>query len=277
MEITDVRLRSTALDGLVQGWVTNDRETLEAFVESLPQGTNRTQIEAIYWRYFTESDPEAAADKALAVADLDQQTELLNRVLRYWWKDPGNAVEWLKEKVDDSPMRDQWMDRLIDSLAQNHPSEAFEKSMGLLKGTQQKSTVRRVMEHWADTDPEPALAALLDLPDIVRDGHIIEALGKGLSDLTAIDRFLEQFSAESDRSAFVNGLAGGLPDARHEMKNVTPENIEKIRQLVEELPPGEDRFSARWNLAGAWAALNYEQAKEWYHSQPGVNESMKGR
>ena len=275
MDIAEFRLRSGALDGLVQGWVTRDPESLQAFVEDLPPGEERTKIETHYWRYLTEAAPETAADKALAIADAQQRTELLNRVLLYWWQDPGPAIEWLEENVHDGLTRDGWLNRLLDSLAESHPAEAFGKSMRLLNGTQQKSTIGRVMRHWADVDPESALAALLELPGTVRDGHIIEALGKGLSDLTVIDGFMERFPAESDRTAFVNGLASGLSDHRHEMRNVTPENIEKIRQLVEDLPPGEDRFSARWNLAGAWAALDYEQARDWYHRQPGVKESMK--
>ena len=181
------------------------------------------------------------------------------------------------KNVDDSLTRDGWLDRLIGSLAQNRPAKAFEKSLELLKDTQQKSTIRRVMEHWADTEPESAMAALQELPDTMRDGHIIEALGRGLSDLSLLERLLEQLPTESDHSAFVNGLSGGLSDSRHEMANVTPENIEKIRHLVEGLPPGEDRFSARWNLAGAWAAMDYDQAKEWYHSQPGVDQRMKDK
>lgn len=275
MDIQNDGLRRGALDGLVQSWITADRESLERFVENQPAGPERTAIEALYWRYFAKDAPKAAADRALVVADGNEQTELLNRIFMYWWNEPSSAIDWLQEKVEDSPARDGWMDRMIDSLARQQPSVAFEKTMRSLTGTQQKSTVRRVIEHWADSDPDPALAAVLALPDTVRDGHIVEALGKGLSDFSAIDRILEQLANESDRTAFVNGLATGLPDARHEMRNVTPENVEKIRHLVEELPPGEDRFSARWNLAAAWAGLDYEQARAWYHSQPGVNERMK--
>ena len=274
MDIADDRLRHVALNGLVQSWVTDDRESLEAFIEDLPPGGDRTKIDDAYWRYLAQSDPEAAADKALALDDIDQQTERLNRVLFGWYRDPGAGIKWL-EKVPDSVSKDQWLDRLISYLAPKSPSEAFEKSLTLLEGTQQKSTMRRVMEDWADADPDKALAALIELPDTVRDGHIIEAVGRGVSDFNVINQFLEQLPGESDRSALINGLASGLPHARHEMRNVTPQNIEKIRQLVEGMPPGEDRFSARWNLAGAWAALDYEQARQWYHSQPEVSESMK--
>lgn len=274
MDIADDRLRHVALNGLVHSWVTSDLKSLETFIEDLPPGGDRTKINDAFWRYLAESDPQAAADKALALADLDQQTERLNRVLFGWYRDPGAGIEWL-ENVPDSLSKDQWLDRLITYLAPEKPSEAFEKSLTLLEGTQQKSTIRRVMEDWADADPVEALAALMDLPDTVRDGHIIEALGRGVSDFTVIDRLLAQLPAGSDRSALINGLASGLPQARHEMRNVTPQKIEKLRQLVEDLPPGEDRFSARWNLAGAWAALDYEQARQWYHSQPDVSESMK--
>ena len=84
MEISEAGLRKTALDGLVQGWVLHDREALEVFIEGLPAGNDTSKVEASYWRYFTEAEPKAAADKALTITDPTQQTEILNRVLVYY-------------------------------------------------------------------------------------------------------------------------------------------------------------------------------------------------
>ena len=80
-----------------------------------------------------------------------------------------------------------------------------------------------------------------------------------------------------DRTAFISGLAGNLTHDRHDMTSITPDNVAIIRPLVEGMQPGEDRFSARWDMATGWSAIDFEAARDWYYAQPEVSPSMKAK
>ncbi len=240
----------------------------------MPQDEIREQLESSQWVYLAYAHPTTAADKALAISDPDDQTQRLQRVLLYWWGDPAAALQWL-DKVEPSHRKDGWMHNLLTSLAETEPAEAFARTLESTEGEQRKSTLRRVIQPWAESDAAAAFAALLDLPEKSRDGNIIEAFAESLTTLSAAGHYLEQLSELPDRTAFINGLAGNLNSRRHEMATITPDNIAIIQPLVESMPPGADRFSARWNLATGWAAIDFEAARDWYHAQPDVKDSMK--
>ncbi len=277
LSLSKPRLRGGARSGLVQGWLENDPASLEAFIESFPEGSDKTQLEASHWVFQTYKDPIATADKALAIEDPDKQTETLNRVLVYWWNDPRAAIDWL-DKVEDSVAKDAWIDNLLAGLAQRNPGEAFEESMRLLEGEPRKSNLRRIMEHWSAADPETAFTSLIELPEDTRDAHIIESYARGLgAHLHLAGTYVEALADESERHAFVRGLTAGLSYEynRDALDTLTIDQVTQVRPFVESLPPGDDRFASQWNFATAWASLDFASARDWYNAQPGVQDRMK--
>ncbi|MFT4641403.1 MAG: RNA polymerase sigma factor (sigma-70 family) [Verrucomicrobiales bacterium] len=270
------RFHRNMLTGVVTGWIEYDPPALEQFIEDLPQSKNRERLESAQSTYLARLYPEAAADKALGIEDPDKQTERLHRILAQEWDDPTAALQWL-ENIEPGHRKDGLLQDLLWDLSETQPAEAFARTLESLEGEQRKSTLRGVIQPWTESDAHAAFAALLALPQDSRDGNIIEAFAKSLTDLSTSNQYLEQLSEMPDRIAFISGLAGNLTHDRHDMTSITPDNVAIIRPLVEGMQPGEDRFSARWDMATGWSAIDFEAARDWYYAQPEVSPSMKAK
>ena len=273
--ISDGTHQQSALIGVAQGWVEHDLEGLDEFITSLPYGGQRDLLD--YWRWETQSrrDPVAAGEAALKIGDPDRQARLLGSIARYLGREDPEGGIALLAKVEDSVTKQGWLDSILTDWSRENPAEAFAQSLRVLGEEQQGSTIPRIMENWAQTDPAGAFEAVLALPESARSSIVLEMLGSGIADLSVVAPQLAQLNDPKERSALVAGVADGLSDRRHDFVNVTPEDVELVRELVEAMPAGEDRFSARWDLASAWATIDFDSSNEWYRSQPGVKQSMK--
>ncbi len=269
------KLRQSALRGIVVGWLEHDPAAVDAFLDGLPRDGDREALVTTRWYTHAERDPLDAAEMALKIEDPDAQTRILHLVMNgFGSQDAMAGIRWLDTWEEDSVRRDNWYGRLLDDLAEYQPEEAFFETLDRLEGSLEKTTLRRVVEKWAETDPARAMEALLDLDADVSDEQIIAAFGQGLNDLSLVEAVLAKFEEGRGRSAFVAGLAASLASRRSDLRNLTSAAIEQIRPLVEALPPSDTRFSARWDLATAWAGIDAPSAVDWYASQPGVKDSM---
>ena len=270
-------LRRAARYGVVEGWVLDDPVAVDDFLANLPEGAERENLTNYRWHEQSYHDPEAAAPMVLQIADEKERYDRLGTVVDgFAARDPSAGIEFVNG-LEEGITKDKLLEKLIESLSKEKPQEGYERAVSLLDGPPLKSTLSQIIGEWAEVDAEQAYQAMLELPAEDRDVEVISKYAEGLTDYGLVTSQLSQLGNERERSAFVAGLADGLNGKDFDSPNLTKENITQVRELVEKLPPGEDRFQARWNLARAWASRDYEAAVDWYQSQPGVKESMKDK
>ena len=270
-------LRRAARYGVVEGWVLDDPVAVDDFLANLPEGAERENLTNYRWHEQSYHDPEAAAPMVLQIADEKERYDRLGTVVDgFAARDPSAGIEFVNG-LEEGITKDKLLEKLIESLSKEKPQEGYERAVSLLDGPPLKSTLSQIIGEWAEVDAEQAYQAIIELPAEDRDVEVISKYAEGLTDYGLVTSQLSQLGNERERSAFVAGLADGLNGKDFESPNLTKENITQVRELVEKLPPGEDRFQARWNLARAWASRDYEAAVDWYQSQPGVKESMKDK
>lgn len=125
-KITDPKIRSSALKGVIEGWADADAEKLADFAQTLPPGEDRS--------------------RALSVA------------LPQWVaKDPEAALQWIN-RSDPSPDFDKGIAALavLPSLLQNRPEMAMEMTDNIVDSAQRSLAKSNVFYRWAMRDPVAA-------------------------------------------------------------------------------------------------------------------------
>lgn len=125
-KITDPKIRSAALKGVIEGWADADAEKLADFAQTLPPGEERS--------------------RALSVA------------LPQWVaKDPEAALEWIN-RSDPNPDFDKGIAALalLPSLLQNRPVTAMEMTDNITDSAQRSLAKSNVFYQWAMRDPGAA-------------------------------------------------------------------------------------------------------------------------
>lgn len=268
-------LKQRALYGIVEGWNEIDFAATRAYLESLPPGNLRRTLLEFQWYRQAHDDPEAAVEAAMTLEDVYERMRRLQSIVEvYGREDPLAGIVWL-ENYEEGIDRQRWMTSLLKRLARSRPDEAFARAMRLTKSDHQRQVLPSIMARWAEIDPDRGLEALGALPSELRDGEVFQSFGQRFLTLDRVEEFARRLENGEERSALITGVTDGYRRDLRRFLALRPAQVERIRRLVEELPPGRFRGSAEWNFAVSWSSLDSGASVEWLQGSLEFSDSMK--
>ena len=151
---------------LLHDWPQTNREAMQQFLSSLPEGSWREKVISTAANEALSTDPVAAITLAIQMQPGPQQTAWLEMAVKDWAQsDPDGAYQWASQ-VTDPGLREQFIGSLAVGAANADPSPAADFAVRALPpGSALNGSVSEIVWTWALQDPAGAGAWLSQLPD----------------------------------------------------------------------------------------------------------------
>jgi hypothetical protein len=279
-------------------WMAPDRAA--AMLEKLAPGTARDNALQNLIRSWGWSDPAGAREFAATLPEADRQRLHATVAEALTWRNPDEAIAYLKENPIDDPAHQAWANLAGAIAEQSSPEKALDWASGLEDEATRLKALPEIFQRMATQDPAAAARAVLELPagssreeSVARVGgawagtDFEGALGwaRGLTGKdreTALGAVLNQGAQHQPGTAAAQygQLLGSLPAGEkpadsfvHAAASIAgayfAEDQSKAAAWVAGLPQEDARAAAARMLAAQWSQYDAPAASEWIATLPG--------
>ena len=146
-----------ALTSVAYGFIIKQPEKGMAWIEQLPNGETKLNVQKNVAAYWALEDPPATA-RWLETLPTDEQFELVGDVLRSWAdNDWRSALAWLSTASEN--VRDRGLAAVTRSYVTDIPPlECLELAISISDENLRDETLREIVSRWAQGQPEAATA-----------------------------------------------------------------------------------------------------------------------
>ncbi len=264
----DENWKETALRAIVQERMDLSEEILLAIARDL--GNEQVAVGAIAVRKIEDAleDPERAWNElALDLQNDSQHIWTIARVATTWVEQDGTGVlDQINQSLTNGDTRRWVLRSVLNDVAVSDPAGAFR--FALTVDNEQYSVIASgVIDTWAQTDPQSALAAASEVEKRTLRRQLEESVvrtwgySKPREVLDSIDVLPEHLQPTAISTA---------------MSNVARNSPEEAAALVVGMSSGNTRTAAAIAVVGEWVDGDHEAALEWILNEP-TNKEIKAQ
>ena len=260
--------KGVALQAIVQERMDLSEEILLAIARDL--GNEQVAVGAIAVRKIEDAleDPERAWNElALDLQNDSQHIWTIARVATTWVEQDGTGVlDQINQSLTNGDTRRWVLRSVLNDVAVSDPAGAFR--FALTVDNEQYSVIASgVIDTWAQTDPQSALAAASEVEKRTLRRQLEESVvrtwgySKPREVLDSIDVLPEHLQPTAISTA---------------MSNVARNSPEEAAALVVGMSSGNTRTAAAIAVVGEWVDGDHEAALEWILNEP-TNKEIKAQ
>ena len=256
----DENWKETALRAIVQERMDLSEEILLAIARDL--GNEQVAVGAITVRKIEDAleDPERAWNElALDLQNDSQHIWTIARVATTWVEQDGTGVlDQINQSLTNGDTRRWVLRSVLNDVAVSDPAGAFRFAL-TVDNDQYSVIASGVIDTWAQTDPQSALAAASEVEKRTLRRQLEESVvrtwgySKPREVLDSIDVLPEHLQSTAISTALRN-MAGNYP--------------EEAAALVVGMNSGDVRTAAANAVVYAWVDVDYEAALAWIQNEP---------
>jgi hypothetical protein len=222
-ELPNGKDRSTILSSFSSSWMSQDSEAAMAWIKTLPPSDQQKAMENGYWQLIRE-DPAKAAEIMTTLPATNRNSHYFSQLASEWAQHDVDAAKRWVDSLPAGRAREQAMQGMIQSIAQNDPAKAASMISPEDINGNNSHLVGTLLGQWVRTDQKAAMDWLgtLDL--------------RGNNQQNAISQLMHSWADEDVAAA--SRYALGIEDEKSRKQAITP-------------------------MVYAWAQNDPEAAKEW--------------
>jgi hypothetical protein len=156
--------RQSAVGALAGAWVRQDSRAALAWARALTDVPDKEAAMSRIIEQIGDVDPKAGAD-LIAQDPFSRYARQSARsfAMRYAKAAPDAALEWA-QKLPPGETRDEVVDGVLRTMAEQFPAKAAAASTNLLTGFKRENALREALRFWVPADPAAAAAFTANLP-----------------------------------------------------------------------------------------------------------------
>jgi hypothetical protein len=285
----DAPNRARVTQGVFGSWVRGDRSAALAWLETLPDGAQRSDLVISALNGFGTIDDFMAL--ARRVPDSQKREEKIVSRLSWWAKEkPEAALAWMAEQDDPALVRasSKVEGGLIVDLAASAPAAAVARWEAMPPGDARIESAVPLAAQWARSDSPAATRWLFQqltaadpaAPQTVNIASQLRSVTGGwiAQDPAGYFEWVETLPAGAPRERAIETLANSSPYARNRNENlIDPPPRAAYAEKLSQLKDPAIRERALHTHLAAWLRSDLHSARAWIESSESLSPEAAAR